>query len=113
MDLLKLCFKSRGKGSYCIYEDLQGSTEYEMRLRFKFDENYGPYGNSELFETPPEPVTAYDLHKAIKFEDIDALNAMLSERQDFPKILGYMIYGNSHGAISFIFFVYSVDSSPH
>ena len=51
-----------------------------MRLRFKCDDNYGPYGNSELFETPSEPVTAYDLHKAIKFEDIDALNAMLSER---------------------------------
>lgn len=75
-----MCWTSRGKGSYCIYEDLQGSTEYEMRLRFKCDDNFGPYGNPELFETPSEPVTAFDLHKAIKFEDIDALNAMLSER---------------------------------
>ncbi|VDK32578.1 unnamed protein product [Taenia asiatica] len=96
----KMCCTSRGKGSYCIYEDLQGSTEYEMRLRFKCDDNYGPYGNSEVFETPSEPVTAFDLHKAIKFEDIDALNAMLTESNAKIEFTDQMDYTPLMAAVS-------------
>ncbi|VDD80016.1 unnamed protein product [Mesocestoides corti] len=63
-----------------------------MRLRVMVDENFGPYGNVETFETPPEPMSAFDLHKAIKFEDMDALNAMLNESTSKIELTDQMDY---------------------
>nr|VZI06844.1 unnamed protein product [Spirometra erinaceieuropaei] len=67
-----------GNGTYCLYQELEPGTEYELRLRLKWDKDFGPFGSVEAFETPPEPDTAFDLHKAIKFEDIEAIQRILS-----------------------------------
>ncbi|VDO04760.1 unnamed protein product [Rodentolepis nana] len=69
-----------GKGLSCTYENLKGSTEYELRLRYKVGGRYGPYSDSVKFKSPAEPNTGYDLHRAIEFENIDKLNAILENR---------------------------------
>lgn len=71
---------NRGKGRSCVYEDLQGATEYEIRLRYKVGDSYGPYSDSAIFKSPTEPNTGFDLHKAIESENIDTLNALLEKR---------------------------------
>ncbi|VDL60084.1 unnamed protein product [Hymenolepis diminuta] len=68
-----------GKGRSCIYEDLQGATEYEIRLRYKVGDSYGPYSDSVIFKSPTEPNAGFDLHKAIESENIDTLSALLEK----------------------------------
>ncbi|VDL93062.1 unnamed protein product [Schistocephalus solidus] len=89
-----------GNGTFCLYEELEPGTEYELRLRLKWDKDFGPFGSIEAFETPQEPDTAFDLHKAIKFEDIEAVQRILGASNAKVEVTDQMDYTPLMAAVS-------------
>ncbi|VDN10107.1 unnamed protein product [Dibothriocephalus latus] len=89
-----------GNGTYCVYHELEPGTEYELRLRLKWEKDFGPFGSIEVFETPQEPDTAFDLHKAIKFEDMDTIQRILSTSNAKVEVTDQMDYTPLMAAVS-------------
>ncbi|KER34313.1 hypothetical protein T265_00156 [Opisthorchis viverrini] len=70
-----------GRSDQCVYSKMEPGMEYMVRLRLNMGDKFGPYGEEQPIEMPPEPNTGSDLHKAIKFEDMDQLRSILSVGQ--------------------------------
>ncbi|TPP58757.1 Fibronectin type 3 and ankyrin repeat domain [Fasciola gigantica] len=70
-----------GRSDHCEYNKMEPALEYFVRLRLTMDDQFGPYGEEQKIEMPPEPNSGSDLHKAIKYEDVEQLRAILDAGQ--------------------------------
>ncbi|KAF8570850.1 hypothetical protein P879_04896 [Paragonimus westermani] len=70
-----------GRSDKCTYNKMEPGLEYAVRLRLNVGDHFGPYGEEQTVEMPPEPNTGSDLHKAIKLEDIDQMRSILETGQ--------------------------------
>ncbi|CAL8080330.1 unnamed protein product [Calicophoron daubneyi] len=70
-----------GRSDQCVYSKMEPNAEYLIRLRLCMGDEFGPYGEEQRIEMPPEPNTGSDLHKAIKYEDVDQLRSILEAGQ--------------------------------
>lgn len=70
-----------GRSDQYVHSSMEPGTEYLVRLRLNMGDKYGPYGEEQALEMPPEPNTGSDLHRAIKYEDMDQLRNILTSGQ--------------------------------
>lgn len=70
-----------GRSDNCVYAKMEPGVEYAVRLRLNMGDRYGPYGEEQIIEMPPEPNTGSDLHRAIKFEDMEQMRTILETGQ--------------------------------
>ncbi|VDP69782.1 unnamed protein product [Echinostoma caproni] len=71
-----------GRSDQCLYNKMEPGMEYLIRLRLNLGDQFGPYGEEQKIEMPPEPNTGSDLHKAIK-----QVNIEVTDRCDFTPLM--------------------------